>query len=266
MRHAMLALLLALLAPAGVLAQTVPISATVAPGNVPTITWSVPWASSCMASGGWSGSKAPGGSQAVAAVTATTSYTLTCTAPGDTIAQINWTLPTVNTDGTALTDLAGYKLYRGTAASNLSLATTINSPSTLTYTFTGMTGTNYFAVSAITTAGVESALSNVAMKTQLGGQSGSGSVTVTVPKPPVLTIAAIPGAALTPAYKYTLAATGKATRSETLAGLVAVGKSALGARLFAYRGKHYCQIAQADVLWESNGVAPGPLVAAACGG
>ena len=27
---------------------------------------------------------------------------------------LNWTAPTTNTDGTALTDLAGYKIYYGT--------------------------------------------------------------------------------------------------------------------------------------------------------
>jgi len=37
-------------------------------------------------------------------------------------ATISWTPPTQNVDGTALTDLAGYKIYYGTSASALNQA------------------------------------------------------------------------------------------------------------------------------------------------
>jgi hypothetical protein len=54
---------------------------------------------------------------------------------------LSWTAPTVNPAGTAY-DVAGYKVYRGTAAGAENvLVTTINNPATLTYTDAGTAGT-----------------------------------------------------------------------------------------------------------------------------
>ena len=67
----------------------------VGPGNSSTLTWTVSGATSCTASGGWSGAKsATGGSEAVSP-SATTVYTLTCTsASGSTVRNVTVTLPT----------------------------------------------------------------------------------------------------------------------------------------------------------------------------
>lgn len=81
-------------------------------------------------------------------------------------ATLKWTAPTMNSDGSALTDLAGYHIYYGTSAGSLSNKINITSPGTLTYVVTGLgAGTWYFAVSAYTNTGLESTMSNVGSKT-----------------------------------------------------------------------------------------------------
>lgn len=54
----------------------------VAPAGASTLTWSSTNATSCAASGGWSGTLGTGGSQSTGAVNATTTYSLTCSGPG----------------------------------------------------------------------------------------------------------------------------------------------------------------------------------------
>ncbi len=54
---------------------------TILSGGISTLTWSSTNATSCTASGGWSGTEATSGSQSVSP-TSTTSYTLTCTGGG----------------------------------------------------------------------------------------------------------------------------------------------------------------------------------------
>ena len=69
---------------------TVQISAnplTVASGGVSTLTWSSTDATACTASGAWSGGKALAGSQTTASLTATGTYTLTCSGGGGSATQ-----------------------------------------------------------------------------------------------------------------------------------------------------------------------------------
>lgn len=69
-------------------------------GQSATLSWSSTNATSCTASGGWTGSKAPSGTQIVTP-TATTTYTLQCTGPGGTspaaqaIVQVTVPAPTL---------------------------------------------------------------------------------------------------------------------------------------------------------------------------
>lgn len=60
---------------------------TVKSGAPSTLTWSSTNATSCTASGGWTGGKAASGSQSTSALTATTTYTLTCSGAGGSAAQ-----------------------------------------------------------------------------------------------------------------------------------------------------------------------------------
>lgn len=81
-------------------------------------------------------------------------------------ATLSWQAPTQNTDNTALTNLAGYRIVYGKSTSALDQMVTISSPGTTTYMIEGLTaGTWYFAVRAFTVNGTESTNSAVASKT-----------------------------------------------------------------------------------------------------
>ena len=73
-------------------------------------------------------------------------------------ASLDWAAPTTNTNGSALTNLGGYKIYYGTSSSRLSSTITISNPGLLTYVVDGLPigTTYYFAIVAVTTGGVES--------------------------------------------------------------------------------------------------------------
>jgi hypothetical protein len=76
-------------------------------------------------------------------------------APG-TVA-IRWVPPTVNDDGTTLTDLAGYRIRYGRDAASLSSMVTLNNPSLSRHVLEGLAaGTWHFTVSAFATGGSES--------------------------------------------------------------------------------------------------------------
>ncbi len=73
-------------------------------------------------------------------------------------ADLTWTAPTRNEDGTALTNLAGYRIRYGTSPASLNQTVTVSSPSTTSTTIGGLAaGTWYFSVSSYTNTGVESA-------------------------------------------------------------------------------------------------------------
>jgi hypothetical protein len=81
-------------------------------------------------------------------------------------ATLSWQAPTLNTDGTALTNLAGYRIVYGKSQSSMDQVIQIPSPGTTTYVVEGLTSaTWYFALKAYTTTGSESSTSGVASKT-----------------------------------------------------------------------------------------------------
>ncbi len=82
-------------------------------------------------------------------------------------AVLNLAAPTQNTDGSALTDLAGFRIYYGPSPSNLTpLVQLADATLTTTYTVNSLaSGTWYFAATAYTTTGLESALSAITSKT-----------------------------------------------------------------------------------------------------
>ena len=81
-------------------------------------------------------------------------------------ADVSWTPPTTNTDGSTLTDLAGYNIYYGTSPNALTQEVQVSTIGVTNYVISGLTsGTWYFAVTAYTSTGTESSLSNVASKT-----------------------------------------------------------------------------------------------------
>lgn len=81
-------------------------------------------------------------------------------------ATLSWSPPTSNVDGTAVTNLAGYRVKYGQLASNLSETVSVPHPDVTSVVIENLSaGTWYFAVSAYTTANIESDLSNLAQKT-----------------------------------------------------------------------------------------------------
>ena len=94
------------------------------------------------------------------------SGTTTTNPPPTGSAKLTWTAPTANTNGSALTNLAGYYIYYGTNSASLGTMVNVASSSTLTYTVTGLgAGTWYFAIAAYTNDGLTSPMSNVGSKT-----------------------------------------------------------------------------------------------------
>ena len=80
-------------------------------------------------------------------------------------ATLEWTVPTTQTNGSTLADLAGYRIHYGKSASTLDHIVEIRNPSVSRYVIEGLTpGTYYFAVTAFNARNHESERSNAGMK------------------------------------------------------------------------------------------------------
>jgi hypothetical protein len=80
--------------------------------------------------------------------------------------MLSWEPPTENEDGTALDNLAGYKLYYGTTSGNYTRQVRINTPGLSSYVIENLLPDTYYVVAtSFTTSGVESRYSNEAVKT-----------------------------------------------------------------------------------------------------
>jgi hypothetical protein len=112
-------------------------------------------------SGGSTTSSSGAGSTGATGSTSSSSSGSTGTASSDTV-SVSWQAPTQNTNGSALTNLAGYTIYFGTSASSLTQKVSIATVGELTYVISNLgAGTWYFEVVAVNTAGVSSAPSSV---------------------------------------------------------------------------------------------------------
>jgi len=81
-------------------------------------------------------------------------------------ATVSWTAPTTNSDGTPLTDLAGYRVQYGRTSGSFDQSAPVNNAGLTSFTVDNLSqGTWYFGVVAVNAAGVESDVSNVASKT-----------------------------------------------------------------------------------------------------
>jgi hypothetical protein len=73
---------------------------------------------------------------------------------------LSWQAPTENTNGSELTDLSGYTIHYGTQSQNYTNQIQVDNPGLTTYVVDNLSpGTYYFAVSANTSGGFQSALS-----------------------------------------------------------------------------------------------------------
>jgi hypothetical protein len=80
-------------------------------------------------------------------------------------ATLSWVAPTQTSSGDLLDGLSGFRVYYGQSSVQLNRWTPIADPTQTTTTIPGLgAGTWYFAVSAITVSGVESAKSTIVSK------------------------------------------------------------------------------------------------------
>jgi hypothetical protein len=80
-------------------------------------------------------------------------------------ATLTWSPPTVNTDGSPLTNLAGYYVHFGTSEASLTQIIELTDSSATTYVVSNLSpGKYYFAVSAYNSLGLEGAWSNIGSK------------------------------------------------------------------------------------------------------
>ncbi len=162
----------------------------------PTITWATtPSATSCTASatpakGDWTGTKTGGGSSQLTSVSVTTSFQLVCTWPGDSTALVSWAKPTLNEDGSALTNLAGFRVQWGQVSGDQNMGSTVylNDPTKTSWRSPALSpaGPWFFGVKAFNALGIESSLSAVVTKTTTAAVSltRSADIVIRIPAPP----------------------------------------------------------------------------------
>src|ERR1700730_332618 len=82
-------------------------------------------------------------------------------------ATVSWIPPTTNSNGSTLTNLAGYKIHYGTSPQSLNQTVQVANPGLTNYVLNnlGNGATWYFGVTTYTSTGAESALSNIGSKT-----------------------------------------------------------------------------------------------------
>lgn len=81
-------------------------------------------------------------------------------------ATLSWSPPTENSDGSTLTDLAGYRIYYGRNQENLTQVVVLSNPGLTRYVVENLTPARwFFAMTSVNEDGVESVRSQVASKT-----------------------------------------------------------------------------------------------------
>ena len=93
-------------------------------------------------------------------------FSITVAGPGNGTAELTWAAPTHTTAGAPLSNLSGYRLYYGPSQSEMTRTLDFADASKTSHTMSGLaSGTWYFAITATTSAGTESAFSNIGVKT-----------------------------------------------------------------------------------------------------
>ena len=99
------------------------------------------------------------------AATSLAAFTVTVQQVANGQATVSWTAPSQNTDGTALTNLKGYKIYYGRSADVLDQVITVDTTAMTTLVVGNLApATYYFAMTSVNTDGVESSRSTLATK------------------------------------------------------------------------------------------------------
>jgi hypothetical protein len=93
-------------------------------------------------------------------------FSISVTQSSASSVDLSWTVPTQNANGTALTNLAGYTIYYGTSADQLTESVRIANPRTTSTVISKLSpGTWYFSIVSFTTANEQSTNSVVASAT-----------------------------------------------------------------------------------------------------
>lgn len=93
-------------------------------------------------------------------------FTITVQAATTGSVTLSWVAPTQRTDGSPLTNLAGFRVYYGTALGIYQNSISVPNPGLTTYVVPSLpSGTYYFVATAYDASGAESAYSDVASKT-----------------------------------------------------------------------------------------------------
>jgi hypothetical protein len=95
-------------------------------------------------------------------------FSITVNQPGSSqgSAMLSWTPPTQNTDGSALTDLAGYRIYYGTDPTALTKTISLKNAGISSYVISNLAAaTWYFSIKSFNATNVESTFSATVSKT-----------------------------------------------------------------------------------------------------
>lgn len=167
-----------------------------APGQaIPTLTWNITGTGPTCTATGWAGINGVlTGSLLQPLVTKNTNYVLSCSWAADTTATLSWVGPTTNTDGTPLTDLAGFTVYWNTGDPSMVTAPTaktrtIANPQAQGTVISNLpAGTWYFAVSPYNAQGVSGAIGGIPSKIIGAGNIIVRNVSVVFPGTAVVTV------------------------------------------------------------------------------
>jgi hypothetical protein len=90
----------------------------------------------------------------------------TASSDGNGVAKVSWIAPTQNTDGSKITDLAGYMIYYGPGPDNLNQSVEVTDPRATTYTVTKLKSgtTYYFSIVAFSAGGIRGGASPTVSK------------------------------------------------------------------------------------------------------
>lgn len=141
-----------------------------------SLSWTSRNATNCEANRGWQGALPTNGSRLSTALSASTTFGVTCTGAGGsavalvTVAvtsvkglALSWSRPDQNEDGTPV-NLSGYRVYYGQQSGQYSNRRDITDPNATSVNIEVVPGTYYLAMTAIDRDGQESEHSNELQK------------------------------------------------------------------------------------------------------
>ena len=160
---------------------------------VPRLSWSTdPPADSCVAGGAWAGERGSSGLAELPVIQTDATYSLTCSWTGDNDALFKWSLPTLNSDGTAYTNPKGLLIvYDHDDLGGLDFMQPVANPFATSWQFTDLlpVGEWKFAIHAINDLDLRSEQSNVVSKALTAGETAQEAVAITVNAVPLAPVA-----------------------------------------------------------------------------